>query len=90
MYAFGRGSQASLQQDLITAKNLRFLYPTGLPKSVGKKTSAVTTNLTNGGVRRDPAEYGMTYQSPAKPERLASNALSLVPLDDNTFSVRHI
>lgn len=69
MHAFAGEVKASLHHDRITAENLRFLYPTGLPKSVGKKTSAVTTNLTSGGVRRDPAEYGMTYQSPAKPER---------------------
>ena len=58
-----------MQSQSLTVENLRFRYPTGLLTADGKKTSAVTTNLTNGGVRRDPAEYGMTYQSPAKPER---------------------
>jgi hypothetical protein len=59
----GSGKPKS-DQNLITAKNLRFQYPIGLPKSAGKKTSAVTTSSTNGGEGRDLAEYGMTYKSP--------------------------
>ncbi len=66
---FGRGSQASLQQDLITAENLRHQYPTGLPKFAGKKTSVVTTSSTNDGAGRDLAVYGMTYLYPPKSGR---------------------
>lgn len=60
-YNSGRGDHFELQPQSFTAENLRFRYPTGLPKSAGKKTSAATTSSTSGVERRDLAEYGMTY-----------------------------